>query len=480
MHCDNLMNMSRAIAERILYVSRDGCLTRAPQPKKLVFNRLNGLRKRLYGVLKPTPIVPRADLPSLYTGRKREIYQRAVDSLELRGICPRDAWVSTFLKAEKVNFDAKDDPAARAIQPRSTRYCAEVARYLKLFEKRLFKAFEVLYGYAVILKGMNAQQTAGQLRSNWDSFSKPVAIGLDASRFDQHVSYDALRWEHSVYNGVFKCATLAKLLSWQLINHGIARVAGWRLDYTVRGCRMSGDINTSLGNCLLMTAIVLVYCEWKRIRVRLSNNGDDCVLILEQCDLPRLAGLDAWFLDFGFKLTREAPVTVFERIEFCQSQPVMTGSGWRMVRNPLTAMSKDCVSLQSWDTETDIQWWAHAIGSCGLSLTQGVPVWEQWYRRLLRIGREAPDGVRERANECGMYYMSAGVQGCEVTAESRVSFYRAFGIAPDIQVALEDEYSGAVEVMPMDPMTFSHVKINDIHNNSLALWRLIATTSQTL
>jgi hypothetical protein len=150
-----------------------------------------------------------------------------------------------------------------------------------LFEKRLFSGFETVFGYSVILKGMNAHATAEQLRSNWDSFTQPVAVGLDASRFDQHVSHAALCWEHSVYNGVFRSSELRRLLRWQLVNHGVARTEGQRIDYTTNGCRMSGDINTSLGNCLIMSSIVLAYCETRGITARLSNNGDDCVLILE-------------------------------------------------------------------------------------------------------------------------------------------------------------------------------------------------------
>lgn len=471
-HCDNLKNLTRGIVERVLYVVRDGRLVPAPRPKGDVFGRLDQIRNRLLNVLRPTPIVPREDYPSLYNGRKRGIYERALESLKLRAVTPRDAITSTFLKAEKINFDAKDDPAPRVIQPRSPRYNLEVGRYLKLFEKRLFEGFERIFGYNVIVKGMNASSVATQLRANWDRFKRPVAIGLDASRFDQHVSKEALKWEHSVYNGVFKSPELARLLKWQINNRGIARTEGKRVDYSKEGCRMSGDINTSLGNCLIMSSIVLAYCEHNQVDTRLANNGDDCVLFVEEADQDKLDGLDQWFLDFGFTLTRELPVDVFEKVEFCQQQPVFTGSGWRMVRNPFTAMSKDCVSLLGWNSELEVQQWAHAIGSCGLSLTAGVPVWEQWYRRLLRYGSEAPTGVVERVNESGMYYLSVGVQASEVTPESRVSFYRAFGLTPDVQEALEDEYSGPFHITAPCPMTFSHVKANDIHNNTLTQWRV--------
>lgn len=471
-HVDNFKNMARGIAERVLYVVRDGRLSRAPQPLKGVFGlRLRSVRNRLLNVLTPTPVVERSDYAGLYNGRKRDIYNRAWESLKVRAVSPRDAYTSTFLKAEKINFTAKVDPAPRVIQPRSPRYNLEVGRYLKLFEKRLFAAFKRVFGYPVVLKGMNATETAGWLHTHWQHFRSPVAVGLDASRFDQHVSIDALKWEHSIYNGVFKSAELSRLLRWQLHNHGIARTEGVRIDYWVDGCRMSGDINTSLGNCLIMSSIVIAYCEHVGIDYRLANNGDDCVLIVEAGDLPRLSGIDKWFFEFGFTLTREPPVSVFERIEFCQAQPVYTASGWRMVRSPHKAMSKDCVSLLSWDTDVDFAYWAYAVGTCGASLTAGVPVWSHWYDRLLRLGVGAPGGVMERFSETGLSYMSRGVVACEVVAEARLSFYRAFGITPDQQLALEADYGEPVTIASSTPMTFPDVKALDSEQNLLLSWQ---------
>lgn len=469
-HCANLKNLARGIVERVFYVVRDGCLTRAPQPVAGVFSRLSGVRQRLLAAVRPTPVVARDDYPGLYHGRKRGIYERALASLVVRAVNVRDAWVNTFVKAEKVNFDSKGDPAPRVIQPRSPRYNLEVGRYLKLFERELCHGFQRVWGYPVVLKGMNAQQVGGWLAAHWGAFRKPVAVGLDASRFDQHVSFEALGWEHSVYNGVFRSPELARLLRWQLHNHGVARTDGHRVDYSIRGCRMSGDINTGMGNCLLMSSMVIAYCEHVGIVFRLANNGDDCVLFIEEGDLGRLDGIDRWMLEFGFTLTREEPAYELEHVEFCQARPVYTSTGWRMVRDPRVAMSKDCVSLLSWESDSDFQYWCHAIGSCGASLTAGVPVWEAWYHRLLSLGKAAPEGVVESVNDSGLGYMSRGVSGGEITAEARVSFWRAFGVDPDMQEALEAEYSDPVSMSRPTPMTFPHVKAIDTSENSLAAW----------
>lgn len=244
-HSNTVVNLARGIAERVLYVVRGGALVRAPQPIDGCFeSRLSKIRKRLLGVLRPTPIVPIGDYHQLYSGRKQAIYKRAADSLLLRGVEIRDSVVKTFVKAEKVNFSAKGDPAPRVIQPRDPRYTLSVGRYLKLFESQLCHGFKKLWGYAVILKGLNATQVATTLRDSWERYTHPCAIGLDASRFDQHVSMDALRFEHSIYNGVFKSAELRQLLQWQLRNKGIGRAGDGSVKYKVDGCRMSGDINT--------------------------------------------------------------------------------------------------------------------------------------------------------------------------------------------------------------------------------------------
>jgi len=475
-HANNLINLTRGIVERVFHVVKDGNLSTVPQPIEGVFERLASIRQRLVARATPTPVVAREEYPQLYFGRKRRIYERAYDSLCSRALRLSDSFVSTFLKAEKINFSAKADPAPRVIQPRTPRYNLEVGRYLKRFEKVLLGAFERVFGYAVVLKGMNAGQVAAALRNNWDQFKEPVAFGLDASRFDQHVSVEALRWEHSVYNRCFQSPELARLLRMQLTNRGYARVEDVCVKYEVSGKRMSGDINTGLGNCLIMSSIVISYCEQHGIQARLANNGDDCVVFCDRSDLARFDGIDSWFLDFGFTLTREEPVSVFEQIEFCQAQPVLTSTGWRMVRNPFSAMAKDCVSLQGWANPLEIRYWAHTIGTCGLELTRGVPVWQSWYTQLHSIGCEAPAGyVEQQMGGVGMAFMARGVQGGPITAEARVSFYRAFGIPPDAQVALEVEYATlpivSDEGTPL--VTLHHIRSLDNASNPLARLRTL-------
>nr|UUW21101.1 MAG: RNA-dependent RNA polymerase [Sanya tombus-like virus 5] len=472
-HINNSLNMARGIVERVFYVVRDGRLTLPPRPAKGAFSRLSGVRQRLIRRTYPTPVVAQDDYPALYTGRKRAVYERARDSLTTRPVHPRDAWVSTFVKAEKINLDKKPDPAPRVIQPSSPRYNLALGCYLKPFEKEMCRAFAREFGYDVIVKGFNADKVGDIIATHWGSFNDPVAVGLDASRFDQHVSIDALRFEHGYYNAVFRSPELKRLLGWQLRPVGIGRTTdGKVIRYETEGCRISGVINTGMGNCFIMSCCVLAYFDHAGLTARLVNNGDDCVVICERSDLRRLDNIDQWFLELGFTLTREPVVDVLEKVEFCQCQPVHLATGWRMVRNPFTAMSKDCVALVSWDTPVAFGYWAQAISSCGLSLTSGVPVWEAWYTGLSRLAGAASEGVGELVRDSGLGYMARGVAECVVDDRARVSFWRAFGITPDQQVALEHEYLEPMSLADPTPMTASpNATALDIQNNPIALWR---------
>lgn len=446
-HNASKVNVVRGIVERVLRVRRNGRLVMPPKPIINVFNdRLHGLRVRLLSNLSPTTVVPLRNFADLYDGRKKRRYEEACNSLARSGMRKADAVVNTFVKAEKVILKpGKEDPAPRVIQPRSYRFNAGVGRYLKLFEKELFAGLKRFAGYTVVHKGMNAEELAKSMRELWSEFSDPVAIGLDASRFDQHVSKEALLFEHSIYNSVFQSEELARWLSWQLVNKGRAFVDGEKLMYTVEGCRMSGDINTSMGNCLIMSSIVLGFIQHVGIKARLVNNGDDCVVIVERGEMHLLNSIDQWFIDFGFTLTKEEPVDVFEQIEFCQMNPVCVNGTWRMVRNPFTAVTKDCTSLLTWRTEVEFNNWSKSIGTAGLSLTGGVPIWQAFHTRLFEV-----DGkVTYRFEDEGVGRFGCNSEVAEVSDETRVSFWRAFGVLPDMQIQIESEMQGVSYSKPM-------------------------------
>jgi hypothetical protein len=184
--------------------------------------------------------------------------------------------------------------------------------------------------------------------------------------------------------------------------------------------------------------MIYEYSMQRSVSVQLANNGDDCVVILEKSDLERFSqGLDEWFTQVGFTMKVEKPVYSFEEIEFCQTHPVFDGSRWIMMRNPMTAIDKDTVLLQPYQTRKQVANWMYAVGQGGLRLTGGLPVCQNFYRALRRYGSGGRKFVEYRS-----WYVRKMTEGMDrdfgpVTPEARASFHTAFGITPQEQVQLE-------------------------------------------
>jgi hypothetical protein len=306
------------------------------------------------------------------------------------------------------------------------------------------------------MKGKNADKRGAAFAEAWDSFVDPVAVGVDAKRFDEHVSKSALEFEHSIYNAVFRDPDLCKFLRWQLVNRGFVRTADGTIKYQVEGRRMSGDMNTSLGNVILMCLMMWAYAQTKAFRIRLMNDGDDCVLMMERGNLEQVGDMAGFFDELGFLLEVEAPVFVLEEVVFCQAQPVLVQAGrWRMVRDPRKCLSKDLICVKPVHSAPDFAFFRRAIGQCGLSLAGDMPVYGAFYTMMVR-GAEVADaslrnrlrkgkGVRALELETGMQYLALGMNHVRSnpTSECRASFWRAFGFTPDFQVALERAYDAA-------------------------------------
>lgn len=421
-------------------VSTTEGLAPPPRPADGVFGRrLQGFRDRLVRHLPMSAPVDYDTFVGYYQGRQKTVYENAARSLLTTPVRHSDARVKTFVKAEKIDFTIKKDPAPRIIQPRDPRYNVEVGRYLRPIEKLIYRGIAKVWGGPTVLK-MNASEQARELRHMWDQFSDPVAVGLDASRFDQHVSMDALRWEHGVYRRMFRGqdrARLERLLSWQLETEGRAYLPTAKVKYTVEGARMSGDINTSLGNCLIMCAMVWAYCAERGVMARLANNGDDCQVILDRSQLRLFTeGLDAWFTDMGFTMKVEEPVDVFERIQFCQTQPVWTPEGWVMVRTPDRAVMKDLTSLL--DLGLSYRAYLGAVGQGGLAATGGIPVFQELYASMAAAGTGSKVD-RHAATMGGLRFLAQGMKRVygPIHPATRCSFAIAFGILPDEQECLE-------------------------------------------
>lgn len=433
--------LETALCTRMFTCEVNGEFVEPPLPSaQLVNSSLEDFKSQLCN-FHSTP----EDLESVvdqYVGRKKVIYAAACQSLSYKPVCRADAESVSFVKPEKV----PPNKAPRCIQPRDPRYNLELGRYIKHIEHRIYKRIAKIFGDGpTVMKGFNVQQIGRIANGKWNSFSDPVAVGLDATKFDMHVSPAMLGWEHGVYESIFKGDKhLKKLLRWQMNNVGRGYCADGKLKYKVTGKRFSGDMNTALGNCIIMCAMVHAYLKHTGVQGKLMNNGDDCVVFMERSELPKFqTGLEAWFLQLGFRMVAEEPVYDLPCMEFCQMRPILTCNGWTMVRNIEKALAKDVMCLLPIRSAKEMWEWMGAVGGCGVALCPGVPIMQSFYKRLKELGTlKTKFGDMLHMNS-GVRYLVRGELSREtaITAEARYMCWLAWGILPDLQEALEKHYT---------------------------------------
>ncbi len=414
------------------------------------------------------PVMTCQEVVDTYRGPKRAVYQEALVSLSRQELTEIDAVLSMFIKFEKQDVGK----APRGINPRSTRYNLRLGKYLKHAEHHFFKAINKVYGKrtrATVIKGFNADVIAQILWEKWKLFRRPVAIGLDATKFDMHVSVQALKYEHMFYKNLFpRSEELKKLLKWQLRNRGVAHAPDGRVEFCVDGTRCSGDLNTSLGNCLLMCAMIWCYAKERGIDIELANNGDDCVVIMEADDEEAFRrDIPTWFKTRGFGMTVEPTVTEFEGIEFCQTHPVQLATGWRMVRNLRACLEKDPMCLLSIPNDTVYRKWLAAVGMCGSVLTAGVPVLSEFYSVFSRNGTTCTEGMLEKVfqNRSQLHLGRNLASSAYISPQARVSFYYAFGVLPDEQLMLERLFANTtIGTFSADPIPRDALRLIPGHN----------------
>lgn len=407
---------------------------------------------------------------SFYGGAKLACYTKAVESLHKKRFEERDSWVKVFTKDEFMKLNG----APRAIQPRSPRFNVMLGRHLKHVEHKIYDAIDEVFDpsgqHKTVAKGMNMIKRGNTIAAMWDRVSDPIAVGLDASRFDQHINRLLMAHEHSTYHQFATgkgsdLPSLATLLSMQLRNHGVYWGKDGKIKYIVEDCRMSGDMNTSSGAVVIMTSLVYAYLEFKDLlgQVQLLNDGDDCVFIMSRSIREHFCqGLQEWFSEMGITMEFDGIYESLEKIEFCQARPVWTEEhGYRLCPRPSKRLYSDCISTKELGSKKIYERQVGAVAGCGLAGSGGSPIFQSFYKWL---GRGANPWI-PREGSCYYKYRQELIDGMatkcrDPTSRERVSFFLAFNIPPVSQMALEDYYDNLPAPLWNTPMK-NLVKILD-------------------
>lgn len=381
-----------------------------------------------------------------YSGAKRAMYQRALDNLSMTGMRGVYARMKAFVKADKVDITtAKPCPDPRIIQGRWPEFNILLGSLLKPIEDVVYSLKLPRWGLRTPIFGKrhDSWHRGKWVDRKYRSFKNPVVLGLDCSRFDKHVNSFQLLREHEFYLG---CALtpeerneMKRLLRYQERNYGSMRSG---ITYDCEGRRMSGDVNTALGNCLLMFAMTFAAMHKLGIHWDLYIDGDDTLVFCEAKDLSRVrAALLAEFTACGHKLRVDSIARNMHEVRWCQCAPVRVGGRWRMVRDPGRVLLHDLMQPKFFQTAKSRAGYLGTVGEAELILNSGVPVLASLAKCFVRAAaghRLALESLPELLYKVRL----EKVFNASVDYQARADFADAWGVPVEAQLALEHYFDG--------------------------------------
>lgn len=368
-----------------------------------------------------------------YTGPKRKRYIAAAAEIKLRGLTDEFiqyiGLVSMFVKPDKYSEFDVWSKKPRAIQFRNPCYTLALSSLLHTIEQQYYQTVDWT-GQRVVAKGLTNIERATNIVEASKLFDKPVYLLLDHSKFDAHVRVEHLRWLHGFYKWCYRgqpsrVKLLDKLLKQQINNKCFTKNG---IRYTVRGTRMSGDTDTSLGNTLLNHYMMTIVLTMKH---HLLVDGDDSVVVIEERDLPKF-NLDK-FRSLGMHTECQIVRELYD-VEFCRSK-LLPLDPPRFAREPRRALSNLNVCLKNYQGKAVLRHVA-GLGLCEAAASQGVPILGPIAHKM------AACSDRKLYDDDAWYrhYVDGPIKEMEITDEARLAFMLAYGITPAQQVMVEQAY----------------------------------------
>lgn len=364
-----------------------------------------------------------------YSGSKRNAYLRAYQTIKENGFDKNWAYINMFVKPDKYPSDDALSKAPRAIQYRKPMFNLSVARYLHPIESWFYNSTS-LNGFRFSAKGLNNVDRAILLQDIASSYNNPCYILLDHSAFDSSITVDHLKSCHRFYRRLNPSRHLQRLLKFQLNNKGFSKNG---ICYKVKGTRMSGDYDTALGNTLVNYIVLRSWLRHCNVHGDIILDGDDSVVVIERSNLHKLSY--DHFAKMGFT-TKHEVVFELDEVEFCQSK-FLPSDPPRFARNPLRALSRYNISVRSYHGSGWFRYLA-GVGLGEMAVSVGVPI-------LSIVGAKLASLSNNPLHDTESLYRSA-ITGttAAIDATVRDAFYRAWGISPDEQVAIESDYTPSI------------------------------------
>lgn len=199
------------------------------------------------------------------------------------------------------------------IQARHISFNIEYGRYIKPIEDRLC-------GFVQFGKGTNLN-IASKIYSLSKRFTHYTEI--DHTTFDAHVTKEMLQLTHTYYQSCYFHNKELRLLSKKTLNN--ACKTRTKIKYRVKGTRMSGDVDTSLGNSLINYAILKEVISKLYGKTEIIVNGDDSIIFTNRGVEPEI--LKTELLKYNMESKVQESVTNIHKVEFCKNRLVINSKG---------------------------------------------------------------------------------------------------------------------------------------------------------
>lgn len=237
--------------------------------------------------------------------------------------------VCPFPKVEKKNSNKYKAP--RMIQARHITFNIAYGKYIKPLESIVTKYFRLHHHFG---KGSPNEIAA---KMNRLSMKYKYKTEGDHKTFDAHVTVEMLKLVHTYVSACYPKATeLPRLMKCQLKNRCVSRNGD---KYTVKGTRMSGDVDTSFGNSLINLAILYELLKQLGLKGEMIVNGDDFVLYTN--DPINVAEAKSILATMNMETDMQESQLIDEMVEFCCQKLVVSASGNRtLVRDPTKTFGK--------------------------------------------------------------------------------------------------------------------------------------------
>jgi hypothetical protein len=450
---NSVNNLMAAIMGRVYYVKVEGNFIRPPPPTDL--RKLKKFLGKISCFVNYGGRMSYSDFVDHRSGPKKQAYQNELDTLFIRETNSRDTIAKFFIKDELMDYEWTTSgykmKCPRVIRPQGVRLNLLLGVHIQPLEKAVYRALDRYFSRKggvrrTVTKGLNVFAIADLIKRKWSRFKDPVCVQFDCERFSQHNHIDVLDVMSNflvkmVGENTSDGADLREQLNHQRVIRFLARSRDGTITGKIVGTLSDGVMNTSLYGVTLMCAMIDTACKISGKRAELFSAGDDTNAIMERSDWDAIRDtIPDVGTEFGFRIKVESIEDRLEDIKFCRMQPVFDGAKWRMVRQIEDSLARDICTVKPVESEKFWDELRAAKAHCGLALTSGLPVLQAFY---LMLGR-GTHGFRSSAldHHSGMYQMSQGLESkvAPVSDEARLSFYRAFGLHPERQIALEEFY----------------------------------------